>query len=125
MRCYRTASDKPRAIKGKHADDCPARPTYDTKGRLQAVDPCDGCEPCGERHCGVCGWRHVDQLTCARCVGEVRESITAIQTLTARALYDALAKGVQSTAAAIIGPAAAVDRWQRRHRLVINAAVAE
>lgn len=46
--------------------------------------PCADCEPCDQRHCGVCGWRHVDDQhpqTCAECVPAVREDLDVIAQL--------------------------------------------
>lgn len=73
---------------------------------------CEGCGPCPERHCQVCGLEHVtsegrgtDQ-TCATCVGIVREAIPTIVALSGRVLTEATHRGVNSEAAMLAGPAA-------------------
>lgn len=124
LKCHRVADDQQRALTGRHGEDCPARPTYDHKGRLNPVPECRGCEPCTDGHCVSCGWRHSEALNCPTCVGEAREAIDAIERLAVRAWGEALVKGANSTAAMLVGPVADVDRWMRRHRLVVNAAVA-
>lgn len=123
-KCHRVADDLQRALTGRHGEDCPARPTYDHKGRLMPAPECRGCEPCTDGHCVSCGWRHSETLNCPTCVGEAREAINAIERLAVRAWGEALVKGANSTAAMLVGPVADVDRWMRRHRLVVNAAVA-
>lgn len=42
MNCRYVARDSPRIIPGRHTDDCPR-------------EACNGCQPCEERHCRVCG----------------------------------------------------------------------
>jgi hypothetical protein len=69
-----------RILPGRHDDDC-------TGG-------CDGCQPCTERHCGVCGRGHCDDQhpqTCPECVGLVREHLTAIVDMSERLEDEAVA----------------------------------
>jgi len=120
VKCYHVARDQPRMLIGRHGEDC--RGVVAFRGAAD-YDECRGCESCPGLHCGTCGWRHVEDLTCPTCVGEAREAIDAIETLATKAWGDALVKGAHSTAAMIVGPVADVDRWQRRHRLVVNAAI--
>jgi transposase-like protein len=91
---------------------------------------CAGCQPCPERHCRRCGREHVtvdgvgtDQ-TCGACLLEARQSLEHCW-ITPELLAEALTSGVASEAAMLIGPAAEdLSVWQRRHRLIVNAALA-
>lgn len=119
MTCRYAGPDRPRALKRRHGDDCPATPTYDHKGRLQPAPECDGCEPCPETHCRDCGWRHA-LSTCAECVRESREALDEIERLSARCLGEAVVKGINSTAAMLAGPVVDPDRFGRRLALAID-----
>lgn len=78
---------------------------YDAEaGYLRA----DG-EPCWERHCLSCGSRHVDQLTCAWCVGQARETLREIGRLCELLPEEVEVKGVQSEAMVLLGPACDVE----------------
>lgn len=96
MDCRWTSSTTPRLLR-THLDDCTGR--------------CDGCEPCPERHCQVCGREHVtvegkgSDQTCATCVGETRSGMAEVMRLTKRLMPEALHKGVDSEAANLAGPA--------------------
>ncbi len=61
------------------------------------------CEPCSRRHC-VCCWReHCDNahpLTCARCVGKLRDDLTAIVTLYDRLPAEATAHSTDTASGA-------------------------
>lgn len=90
---------------------------------------CYGCQPCPERHCRRCARAHVttegrgtDQ-TCAECLAEARDDLAHCW-LTAELVAEALTSGVTSEAAMLVGPVGNPETWQRRHRLVINAAMA-
>lgn len=61
--CIWRGTDQPRAVRGRHDDDCPG-------------DTCRGCLPCPEPHCIVCGIEHVDRRTCPACLGESRTHLT-------------------------------------------------
>lgn len=81
---------------------------------------CEGCFPCLERHCQLCGRAHVtvdgngaDQ-TCAACVGTVRSNGDTIVTLTGRMLTEAMHKGINSDAAVYAGPIADIEAWTWR-----------
>jgi hypothetical protein len=79
--CHRRPGDG-RALTGQHDDDC-----TDLK--------CRGCQTCPEPHCGVCGNEHATNahpLTCAGCVGEVREDLAVVVELS-RHLWDQAVNG--------------------------------
>lgn len=111
--CRWAGSDQPRLLRS-HLADC--------KG------VCDGCQPCPERHCQVCGRAHVtsdgrgEDQTCADCLGATRETLAKITTMSARMLDEATQRGVNTEAAMLAGPAADYETWQRRRRLIVNAA---
>lgn len=71
---------------------------------------CGGCEPCPERHCGLCGREHVtvdgrgDDQTCAACIGVVRHDLQRIEDMAAVTLIEATHRGVNSEAANLAGP---------------------
>ena len=88
---------------------------------------CPGCEPCEPRdeqgnpldHCtarGSCG-EHVPRgvLTCNRCIGKARATLTTIETLSAVLIDEAIEVGVDSEAANLAGPAADPEAvmWRR------------
>lgn len=74
---------------------------YDAEaGYLRA----DG-ELCHERHCYSCGRNHADQLTCAWCVGEARQILRDLGELCDALPEEAEARGVQSEAMNLLGPA--------------------
>lgn len=83
---------------------------------------CEGCQPCTERHCRACGMRHVEEQTCAQCVGDVRDDLAEIVTLDGRMLDEAQHRGVESQAAMLAGPAADHEVWYARHRLILQRA---
>lgn len=99
--CRFVASDQPRVLR-THIRDCNA-------------SGCEGCAPCPEDHCGMCGHRHVDQLTCASCIGTVREDIGIIVALAERMLPEAMHRGVNSEAAMLAGPAASAETFSNRN----------
>jgi len=102
------------------------------RAHLPACDSaaCGGCQPCPERHCRRCNREHVtvdgigtDQ-TCGDCLAETRDNLEHCW-VTPELVAEALIAGVASEAAMLIGPTAAdLDVWQRRHRLIVNAAMA-
>lgn len=60
----------------RHTDDCPTH----TDPRAQCPGR-DGCQPCTEHHCVLCGRAHLDTahaLTCDECIGGVREDLNEI-----------------------------------------------
>ena len=70
------------------------------------------------RHCTArryCSW-HVGpaELTCARCIGEVRRDLRWIDSLSALLLTAAISDGVDSEAANLAGPAADPEAWSWR-----------
>ena len=73
-------------------------------------------DSCPERHCGTCGHRHVEQLTCPECVGQAREDIGEIVKLDAKMLTEAVHKGVESEAAMLDSAPADPSAWRQRRR---------
>lgn len=85
---------------------------------------CQGCDPCPEAHCRICGREHVtvdrrgtDQ-TCASCLGDVRTDLADIYRHAARLLGEAIVRGINSEAAVYAGPAANPENWGRRLLLI-------
>lgn len=85
---------------------------------------CPGCQPCPERHCGICGLEHVtvegrgtDQ-TCATCIGTVRDDLAHIEAMCGRLLGEATHRGINSEAANLAGPTidttADLEAWANR-----------
>lgn len=98
MSCIFTTSQTPRAIKGQHNDEC------------EWPETCKGCLPCGANHCRVCSKEHHDG-TCAECLGGVRDDLHAIGTLSGKLAGEAVVKGVNSEAFALLSPAADPEAW--------------
>lgn len=100
-------SDQPRAIRGRHVNECGSA-------------SCAGCWPCEERHCRCCGIEHVTvdgrgtDETCATCIGATRDDLTEIVRLSGRLMPEAIVKGVNSEAANLAGPAADPEAYQHR-----------
>jgi hypothetical protein len=99
VNCRYVARDSPRIIPGRHTDDCPR-------------EDCNGCQPCEERHCRVCGVAHHEHA-CPDCMDETREAITEILRMCDALPGEAKAKGVNSEAMNLLGPAA--DWEQTNH----------
>lgn len=86
---------------------------------------CDGCAPCPERHCSRCGREHVTvegrgaDITCARCIGGVREDMAEIERRSEKLLTEAVHRGINSEAANLAGPvpptleAIEAHRWRQ------------
>lgn len=98
--CRWDGRGKPRLLKTHIDDTCPSS--------------CDGCEPCGDKHCGTCGIQHVDLQTCPTCVGHVRDDLDAIEDMSTRLLGEAVYRGVNSEAANLAGPVANPEAWSHR-----------
>jgi transposase-like protein len=114
--CRWAGSESPRLLRS-HLRDCESA-------------SCRGCQPCGERHCRRCGKEHVtdegrgSDHTCGACLLEARQDLQHCW-VTVELIAEALMSGVASEAAMLIGPAAEdLSVWQRRHRLIVNAAMA-
>lgn len=105
-----------RIIRGQHDTGCPN------------IRDCDGCTPCLEPHCSVCGRRHLSNthpLNCARCIGRIRGDLTAIVD-DCRLLRDQAAHGGSDgrlwaaapipggDAMVLIGPNAGYEAWANR-----------
>lgn len=100
MTCRYDGANKPRLLRS-HLAEC------------EGV--CEGCQPCPENHCGLCGREHVGtDLTCPRCIGNVREDGTGIMGMSSRLLDEAIVKGVNSEAANLAGPVADPEAWSWR-----------
>lgn len=117
MSCYYVGKDQPRMIRGRHDDECVEATWFPP---LVWID-CDGCQECTDRHC-LLGWHgergdcetHAETV-CPSCVGTVRGHLTAIIELAGLPLVsEALAKGVNSEAADLLGPAADPAQWRQR-----------
>jgi hypothetical protein len=71
---------------------------------------CPGCQPCPERHCGVCGREHVtvegrgSDLTCVDCLRQCREDLQQVEELAALTPTEAVHRGINSEAAMLAGP---------------------
>lgn len=119
--CKHTGRDSPRILVGRHGPECPASVNRIDPIRPNGVGPvlgdtetlegsqngaqCLGCLPCTQPHCGTCGSRHVDELTCPECVGNVREDISEIVAMNPRMPPEARHRGVNSQAMMLAGPA--------------------
>lgn len=108
--CRWAGSESPRLLRS-HLTDCEG--------------DCKGCAPCPERHCQVCGKEHVtvdargDDETCASCIGDTREGLDKIGTMSARMLGEAIMRGINSEAAMLAGPAADAEAWGYRRMSAI------
>lgn len=101
--CRWAGTESPRLLR-THVRDCNA-------------SGCEGCEPCGERHCGTCGIKHVTvELHCPGCVGDVRTNLDSIAARTDLLLTEAVHRGINSEAAHLHGPAADPEQWRQRRR---------
>lgn len=110
MTCRYVSRDSPRVLPGRHGDECP-----EVTWHPPMVWPdCIGCVPCSARHCGTCGRRHVEELTCPDCIGQAREDITTIAALNAKLLTEAVHRGIESEAAMLDGAVANVAAWRQR-----------
>lgn len=94
--CRWMGTDRPRAVVGRHDADCDA-------------EDCKGCAECPEEHCRVCGIAH--GRGCAECLAETRGNLWEIVKLTGALPAEAIAKGVESEAAMLWGPATDWERW--------------
>ena len=82
-------------------------------GRDQPRELSNG-DPCPVPHCGTCGHRHVDQLTCPSCIGDARTDLADIVRRAAQLPPEATAKGINSEAAMLDGATADVGAWRQR-----------
>ena len=110
--CRYNGSSNPCLLNGQHGNTCSER---DWHPPLEWTT-CAGCEPCPRPHCGVCGIRHVEQLTCPSCIGDVRTDIADIARMAPRAYFEAIAVGTESEAAHLAGPVAQPEAWRQRRR---------
>lgn len=92
MSCIWTASDRPRALRDRHEDECTG-------------EDCKGCEPCPWSHCRACGKEHAEH-TCPTCLADARETLTAITVMCASLPAEVAHRGVDSEAMNLLGPVA-------------------
>jgi hypothetical protein len=97
MNCRFVATDEPRVVKGRHDEDCPG-------------EACEGCQPCTEPHCRVCGRTHADG-TCAECLAETREDLHEIAARCGALSPEVLHRGIRSEAMTLLGPTVDPERW--------------
>ena len=97
MNCKFAGHAEPRILPGRHEDDC-------------AGGDCPGCQPCGEPHCRVCGYTHVEG-TCAECLGSTREDLHAIAAKCGALSPEVLHRGTRSEAMTLLGPTVDPERW--------------
>ena len=118
--CWVVEDQEVRVLAGRHLDDCPTqRPApVVPKGQHAEVQVtiCLGCVPCPERHCNLCGHRHVDgTYTCPSCLSEIRKDMLRIVVLSGLPLLDELVRNdgdpFRSEAAALVGPVAHQEAW--------------
>lgn len=106
LRCRWMGSDNPRAIIGRHDDDCQR-------------EECRGCEPCRRAHCRVCGIEHAAGA-CAECVGTVREDLDTLAELCADLPAEVQHRGVNGEAFNLLGPVADAEAWGHRKASVLS-----
>lgn len=92
MTCRYVASDQPRALAGRHDDECDS-------------PDCAGCLPCPEPHCRVCARAHAEH-TCPECLATTRETLHEIARMCDALPDEAEARGVDGEAMVLLGPAA-------------------
>lgn len=114
--CRWSRDTQARLLNARHVRDC------NTSG-------CPGCQPCVERHCQLCRREHVtvdgqgtDQ-TCASCLGTVRGHLTALVTMSAALLGEAITRGLNSEAFALAVPAADPEAWGYRRMSALAARI--
>lgn len=91
--CRWVASDQPRVLVHRHADDCADH------------DTCRGCLPCPEPHCRVCNREHSDGA-CPECVASTRADLREIGRLCDALPEEVEHRGVDGEAMVLLGPAA-------------------
>ena len=121
--CWHVDDQDARVLAGRHLDDCPSQQPAPVVPKGQHVEVqitiCLGCVPCPERHCNLCGHRHVEAAyTCPACLAEIRKLLLRIVILSGLPLLDELVRSdgdpLLSEAAALIGPVAHQEAWYHR-----------
>lgn len=124
--CRWVASNHPRILPGRHAEDCPDRKPK-PKG-APGTSTCEGCQPCTKPHCVMpsCPGRHAseaDPYVCANCVGDMRDDLHRIAELCGYQLLDQALREDDdpsaSEAVMLLGPVAYPDAWYRRRELAV------
>lgn len=92
MSCRFVASDQPRAITGRHVEDC-------------LDDQCSGCQPCLDAHCRVCHLAHIEG-TCPECMTETREALHEIARMCGALPDEVEHRGTNGEAMFLLGPVA-------------------
>lgn len=83
---------------------------------------CAGCKPCGKSHCDLMGRcpNHVEQaagiFTCPSCIGAVKRRVRTIVERYAELPEEIEAKGIDSEALNLHGPAATAEQLAARRR---------
>lgn len=112
MSCRWNGSDQPRVLNGRHVEDCPGHEP-DWHPPLVWAE-CAGCQPCPQGHCGTCARNHVQELTCAECIGLARTNIGEIVRMAAELPDEAAERGTASEAVHLDGPTANPAAWRQR-----------
>lgn len=108
MSCYHVSTTQPRALRGRHSDECPDPAWHPPL----AYRPCRGCQRCTEPHCRRCGIQHAEH-TCPGCIADVREDLAKITAMCSALPAEAAAKGIDSEAMNLLGPVS--DPEARQH----------
>lgn len=98
MTCRYAGPGLPRILPRRHDADC-------------WTDACEGCAPCPESHCRVCGRVHAE-WTCAECVAEARSDLTDIARMCDVLPEEAEHRGIEGEAMMLLGPTADVEARQ-------------
>lgn len=100
--CRFVASDQPRAVSGRHAEECADRFGDDPNG-------CQGCLPCSEPHCRVCRRTHAEG-TCAECLAEARDNLHQIARMCDALPEEVEHRGIEGEAMVLLAPATNPER---------------
>lgn len=95
--CRHIARDLPRIVTGRHDPDC-----YD--------QTCEGCQPCTEPHCRICGREHADG-SCAECTAATRDDLHEIGRLCHSLPEEVEVRGIDGEAMVLLGPAVDPEAW--------------
>lgn len=111
--------DQPRAIRGRHLDDCPNIALEGSGVRSGGLtgsdgpDACPGCLSCPEPHCQGCGVIH-DEHVCPGCLSDARADLGEIVRMCEALPAEAIVKGVDSEAFNLTTPVADVEAFGHR-----------
>lgn len=100
--CYKNpVKGEPRLLEHRHVRDC-------------NLSGCPGCEPCPEKHCTRCQFRHLDdnhKLTCPHCVGKAREALGVLDDLVRTADAEYVNRSIGSMVTVAAGPTADAEAY--------------